>query len=173
MLTLNIGIIGAGIAGLSASIALRRSGHIVTIYEKSQFMNETGAAISFTPNANRVFNAWSLSLQALGETLKLQARLLNAETLECENRVDFSGLEKVFGYTFTAFHRVDIHKGLREMSEGLGVKILLGSEITELDCNMGTFKTKDGEIITKDLIVIASGTNVSLITSQSLFSLPT
>ena len=32
---LNIAIIGAGIGGLSAAIALRRSGHTVTIYESA------------------------------------------------------------------------------------------------------------------------------------------
>ena len=55
---LRIGIIGAGIAGLGAAIALRRAGHEVEVFEQSQFKNEVGAAITITPNGTRVLNHW-------------------------------------------------------------------------------------------------------------------
>ncbi|KAL9085889.1 MAG: hypothetical protein Q9165_007372 [Trypethelium subeluteriae] len=159
MQVLDIGIIGAGIAGLGSAIALRRSGHTVTIFEKSQFKNEVGAAITFTPNSNRVLHHWGLDLPALGETLKLQARHLNSETLEYEQKLDFTGAEERYGYVLNGFHRVDIHKGLREKAEELGVKIHLGREVVDLDCEAGTFTTNDGETFTKDLIVLADGFN--------------
>ncbi|KAL9062190.1 MAG: hypothetical protein Q9157_009143, partial [Trypethelium eluteriae] len=157
MQVLDIGIVGAGIAGLGSSIALRRSGHAVTIFEKSQFKNEVGAAITFTPNSNRVLHHWGLDFPALGETLKLQARSLNAETLECEERMDLTGAKEKYGDVLNGFHRVDIHRGLREKAEELGVKILLGKEVVDLDCEAGTFTTKDGETVTKDLIILADG----------------
>jgi len=46
-------IVGAGITGLAAAISLRRSGHKVTIYERSSLNNETGAAINVPPNVGR------------------------------------------------------------------------------------------------------------------------
>jgi len=49
---LKVTVVGGGIASLVAAIALRQQGHDVTIYEKSKFANETGAAIHCTPNAN-------------------------------------------------------------------------------------------------------------------------
>jgi len=56
-------IIGAGIAGLAASIALTRAGHSVTVYEKSGFKNEIGAAILITPNGNRVLRRWGFDFE--------------------------------------------------------------------------------------------------------------
>lgn len=59
---LNIGIVGAGIGGLTAAIALRAQGHAVTVYEQaSQFMR-VGADINLTPNAVR-------ALDGLGEAV--------------------------------------------------------------------------------------------------------
>lgn len=48
---LKVIVIGAGIGGLVAAIALRQQGHHVEMYEQSRFNNEIGAAIHITPNA--------------------------------------------------------------------------------------------------------------------------
>lgn len=41
---MKIAIFGAGIAGLSAAILLRRQGHYVKVYERSAQMNDRGNA---------------------------------------------------------------------------------------------------------------------------------
>lgn len=42
---LDCAVVGAGIAGLSSAIALRRAGHNVEIFEKSEFKNEVGTCV--------------------------------------------------------------------------------------------------------------------------------
>ncbi|KAF2212456.1 hypothetical protein CERZMDRAFT_84791 [Cercospora zeae-maydis SCOH1-5] len=157
--SLDVAIIGAGIAGLSAGIALKRSNpsNVVRIYEKSTFKNEVGAAITLTPNANRILDRWGFDAKAHGETEKLQVRMVNATTLDVEYQFGFNDVPDRFGHNFNAYHRVDLHRGLRDIAERLGVEILLGEEVVDLDCEEGVLKFKDDTSAEHDLIVVADG----------------
>ncbi|MDP4922715.1 MAG: NAD(P)-binding protein, partial [Limnohabitans sp.] len=53
---MNIGIVGAGIGGLTAAIALRAQGHTVTVYEQAGQFMRVGADINLTPNAVRALD---------------------------------------------------------------------------------------------------------------------
>jgi NAD(P)-binding Rossmann-like domain len=82
---LKVIIVGAGIGGLSAAIALRQQGHdaqvshraailcrfaqVLTqdqIYEQSSFKTELGAAIHLAPNANGVLKRLGIDAEAFG-----------------------------------------------------------------------------------------------------------
>lgn len=52
------GVVGAGIAGLSAAIALRRAGWDVEVFEKSRMKHEVGAAITIMPSGNAILDSW-------------------------------------------------------------------------------------------------------------------
>ena len=58
--TLRIAVVGAGLGGLAAAIALRRQGFEVRIYEQAPELAEFGAGINISPNSAKVFRALEL-----------------------------------------------------------------------------------------------------------------
>jgi salicylate hydroxylase len=57
---LRIGIIGAGIGGLTAAVALRQAGFAVDVYEQAPALTEVGGGINLGPNAVRVLQRLDL-----------------------------------------------------------------------------------------------------------------
>ena len=58
--SLRILIVGAGIGGLTAALALRRDGHDVEIYEQASQLAELGAGVQISANGARVLFALGL-----------------------------------------------------------------------------------------------------------------
>src|ERR1700722_5200514 len=52
--TRKIAVIGGGIGGLSAALALHRAGFAVDVYEQAPELNEVGGGINMGPNAARI-----------------------------------------------------------------------------------------------------------------------
>jgi len=55
-----IAVIGGGIGGLTAALALAKHGASVTVYEQAPALREVGAGLQITPNGARVLNALGL-----------------------------------------------------------------------------------------------------------------
>ena len=49
-----VAVVGGGIGGLAAALALLRAGFDVRVYEQSQALSEVGAGIQLAPNCTRV-----------------------------------------------------------------------------------------------------------------------
>jgi 2-polyprenyl-6-methoxyphenol hydroxylase-like FAD-dependent oxidoreductase len=56
----NIGIIGGGIGGVAAAVALHRAGIETTVYERATEFREVGAGMMLWPNATRVLKELGL-----------------------------------------------------------------------------------------------------------------
>src|SRR6266481_2054335 len=58
---LSIAVIGGGIGGLTAALALRRAGFAVDVYEQAPELTEVGGGINMAPNATRVLRSLGLT----------------------------------------------------------------------------------------------------------------
>lgn len=79
MAPLNIIIIGAGIGGPAAAIALTRNGHKVTIFERGSTKDNVGFAFRIMPNSDRCLRYLGVSTQAGGAVPANVTRLFDAE----------------------------------------------------------------------------------------------
>lgn len=137
---LNVIIVGAGIAGLSAAISLRRAGHCVHLYEKSSMNDEIGAAIHVPPNASRFLTAWGLDPVQWRWVEARHADLVNPFTLQPRAALyNEESASSVGGLPLWLSHRVDLHNALKWMatrSDGPGAPatIHLDSLVMVLVC---------------------------------------
>ena len=70
-------VVGGGIGGLAAAVALRRAGHDVTIYERAEFAGEVGASIPCAANGICWLMEWEIDIEK-GEPLVLR-KLINRD----------------------------------------------------------------------------------------------
>ncbi|KAK3360442.1 hypothetical protein B0T25DRAFT_602022 [Lasiosphaeria hispida] len=169
-MALDVVIVGAGIAGLSTAISLRRAGHHVRIYERSALNNEVGAAINVPPNASRALLAWGLDPAASGFVTVQSLVTGIGSSME---QLSFTPLgdwvAKVYGAPFYFAHRVDLHEALKELATGKGVgepavihlKSLVVAYVrllfSDLDPETPSITLSTGEVVAADLVVAADG----------------
>ena len=107
----NIAIVGGGIGGLAAALALVRRGIDVDVYEQAPELRELGAGVQISANGTRVLHALGLK-EDLEKVQVLPAgnaiRLWN--TGQSWKLFDL-GLESVerYGFPYITIHRGDLH----------------------------------------------------------------
>jgi salicylate hydroxylase len=110
-MTDSIAIVGGGIGGLAAALALVRRGIDVEVYEQAPELRELGAGVQISANGTRVLHALGLK-EALEKVQVLPAgkeiRLWN--TGQSWKLFDL-GLESVerYGFPYITIHRGDLH----------------------------------------------------------------
>ena len=161
---LEVGVVGCGIAGLSAAVALSRAGHTVEMFERSEFKNEVGAAILVGINATKILRSWGFDFEKAGALDATQMRRIKADTIEVDSEVFFGNVQEKYGDRWLFFHRADLHNGLRDLVEHTSpaTRVRLATPVFDIDVDAGTMRTARGTT-KKHLIIIADGSHSQLI----------
>ncbi|MGO9484883.1 MAG: FAD-dependent monooxygenase [Rhodomicrobium sp.] len=125
-----IAIAGAGVAGLSAAIALKLAGYSVAIFEREQELHEVGAGIQMGPHATRVMEGWHLDL--LGSAVEPETlELRNAHTGALLNTIPLKAGARVrYGSPYLTLMRTDLQKALLARANELDIPIRYGAAIS-------------------------------------------
>ncbi|KIW68488.1 hypothetical protein PV04_04430 [Phialophora macrospora] len=158
-LSLRVIVIGAGIGGLTAAIALRRQGHVVTLLEQSRFAQELGAAVHLAPNANGILRRLGIKAEDFGANLMERFSEYNADgTLVRSTPIKTD----MWQHPWQLAHRVRLHNTLKELATtldgpGPAAQLVISSPVVSIDCNKALAITKDGAEYQGDVLVGADG----------------
>jgi 2-polyprenyl-6-methoxyphenol hydroxylase-like FAD-dependent oxidoreductase len=125
-------VAGAGVAGLTAALAMERAGLRVTVLEQAEKLEEAGAGIQLSPNATR-----ALESIGLGEKLKTFAgtpealRVMAGRSGREIARIPLGNTTvRRYGAPYLTMHRADLQQVLadaarakRDISLKLGVRV--------------------------------------------------
>jgi salicylate hydroxylase len=163
-----IAIVGGGIAGMAAAIALRGSNREITILERSRLSTEIGATISLQPNATRILrHTWKLNdaLETNSGMIDHGFRLYNVDG-DRVNEISLQNDQK-YGADRIMWHRQDLHTFLKNTATtGEGAATLRTSAcVTYCDPVSGKITLEDGGELVADLVVAADGIHSNLRTT--------
>src|SRR3954447_16637639 len=105
-----IAIIGGGIAGLAAALALFRRGVEVAVYEQAGELSEIGAGVQMTPNAMKALFALGLEQAAMRVAFEPEGQVLRSwRSGRLIYRAPIRGVfREKFGAPHCSFHRADL-----------------------------------------------------------------
>ena len=155
-------IIGGGIGGLTAALALLRRGIDVQIYEQSDQLKEVGAGIQISSNGSRVLYALGLESALTQVEVRPEAReLRHWSTGETWNWFDLGDKNVArFGTPHLMFHRSDLHGLLADAVRSLKPDAITLSRKCVAVSSADSFaqaKFEDGSVVQAPYVIGADG----------------
>ncbi len=163
---LSIIIVGAGIGGLTAALALAAHGHSVKIIEQRTNLAEPGAGLQLSPNVSRLLI--NLGFENALERLATEPRrsiIRNSRTGQIISEMTQGPqMRRRFGAPYWVIHRSDLHATLLDAARtcpNLILKVGRSIQSIEQDDNSAaiTITSTSGsqETLTADIIIGADG----------------
>jgi salicylate hydroxylase len=155
-------VVGGGIGGLTAALALEKRGHTVTVAEQSGVISEVGAGLQLSPNAMKVLNALGVGARVMTDAFRPQAAEMRWGR---SGRTVFSiPLRKAatnrWGAEYIHVHRADLINALREeLIARAPDSLVLGRRLQRYEMQGGKVVAHfaGGDTIEADLLVGADG----------------
>ncbi|KAL6242188.1 hypothetical protein RBB50_010736 [Rhinocladiella similis] len=159
IIPLKITVVGAGLGGLAAAVALHLSGHEVQVLEGAPQFGEIGAGIQVPPNCSKALK-WLGVFESVAQEATWpgsiaikrwkDGRLLGSTALRPE-------MENLYGSPYLLTHRADLHKSLLERCMQLGIQVHPNSFVVSVDPDGPSARLANGTVIESDVLIGADG----------------
>lgn len=155
-------IIGAGMAGLTASIAMQKLGTSMKIYEWAPTLEAVGAGIWMAPNAMQVFERLEIAHKINEGGVPLEKIQIVDNNMHPILRTDQDAFRNRFGFTTTAIRRSSLQEIL--LQEIDKENLVLGKKCNGIENIDGKpiVLFEDGSNTTADFIIAADGVHSSI-----------
>ena len=153
MRLMRIVIVGGGIGGLAAALAMRREGLAPEVYERAPALLEVGAAIAVWPNAFTVLERLGLADTVLARAGRIEHARWLARDGRLYNHFDFPSTAR----PAVALHRADLQGALLHALPPESVH--LGKSFVEFDARGEEVSARfdDGADVACDVLIGADG----------------
>ncbi|HUB97712.1 MAG TPA: FAD-dependent monooxygenase [Stellaceae bacterium] len=161
-------LIGGGIGGLTAAIALERHGIETTVCEQSAALGEIGAGLNLSPNAVKVYRALGIEREVAAIGFESDFQVIRSwHSGRIISRTERKGFRSRFGAPHLTVHRADL---LDVLAGALrDTKVRLGARCVDVTTGERSARARfaDGSEIEADIVVGADGLHSAV--RKSLF----
>ena len=161
-----IAIIGGGIGGLAAALALERRGAETLVYEQSPTLSEIGAGLNLTPNAVKALRALGLenevgAVASTSDFLNIRD-WKSGRYISRTQRGDFS---RKYGAPNWTVHRADLLEVLAGALQTTKVHYGVRCTAIEAGDRVAAARFADGSTVEADVVIGADGIHSAVRTS--------
>ena len=155
-------VVGGGIGGLAAALALARRGLPVRVLEQSRELGEIGAGIQLGPNAFHAFDALGIGPAARSRAVYVERLVMidAVDGIEIGSMPVGEAFRARFGNPYAVIHRADIHLSLLEgVRANRGIDVLTGTHVERVEQTGERViaHAADGRTFEADALVAADG----------------
>ncbi len=119
---MKVAIIGAGIAGLTMAIALKKAKIPFVIYESASEIKPVGAGIAIANNAMQVYRYLGIAEELQKTGMRISSVLLTDMKLNILTESDLKKFEEYYQLSNIAIHRSELH---RVLIENVGIENII------------------------------------------------
>ena len=156
----SVTVVGAGIAGLTAALALRRQGRDVDLFEAAPEFGEVGAGITLAPNAMHGLAHVGVEEAIVSAGIEPGKQWVShwrhGETIMAFER---GSTREQYGAPYVYIHRADLQRILSSAARDSGVRVHLGKRLRALDTEADSVRLHfdDGSEARSALVIGADG----------------
>lgn len=154
---MQIAIVGGGIGGLCAAVALSKQNIDVTVYESAASFQPLGAGIGIGSNAMQALVDLDIGEQLYKNGMILKTQIFKNASNRVLNTIDFSALQDLYGQMNITIQRADLHQILYNILDSNRIqfnKKCLRFSQQDSSCSL---YFSDGSIVAADYVIASDG----------------